>query len=160
MQYQLGHALGHRRGIAIGSIKVNSLLLHIDEVRRLNKDKGFHILAINETKLDDTTADDLLGVERYDLHTEDRERHGGGVTVYVRSSIKHHRRTDIPERALEFVGIEAEPMKAGPLLVVAWYRPPSDPVDSFKKLERNLKFLIKKTRKLLFLETQIVIFQY
>ena len=98
---------------AIGSIKVNSLLLNIDEVRRLIKNKGFHILAINETKLDDTIADDLLGIEGCDLHRKDRDRKGGGVTVYVRSSIKHHRRTDIPKRALEFVGIEAEPMKAG-----------------------------------------------
>ena len=82
--------------MAIGSINVNSLLVHIDEVRQLIKDKGLHILAINETKLDETIADSLLGVEGYALHREDRKRHGGGVAVYVRNSIKYHRRTDIP----------------------------------------------------------------
>ena len=72
--------------MAIGSINVNSLLLHIDEVRQLIKDKAFHILAINETKLDETIADSLLGVKGYALHREDRNRHGGGVAVYVRNS--------------------------------------------------------------------------
>ena len=30
-------------------------------------------------------------------------------------------------------------MKDRPFLIVAWYRPPSDPPDSFKKLQGNLK---------------------
>ena len=51
--------------MVIGSINVNSLLLHIDEVRELITDKGFHILSINETKLDSTIADNLLGVMPY-----------------------------------------------------------------------------------------------
>ena len=137
--------------MAIGSINVNSLLLHIDEVRQLIKDKGFHILAINETKLDETIADSLLGVEGYALHREDRNRHGGGVAVYVRNSIKHHRRTDIPEGTLEFVGIEVELIKARPFLVAAWYRPPSDSVDSFTKLERNLEFFDRENKEIIFL---------
>ena len=69
--------------MVIGSINVNSLLLHIDEVRELIKDKGFHILAINETKLDRTITDSLLGVDGYALHRRDRDRYGGGVAVYL-----------------------------------------------------------------------------
>ena len=46
--------LGHRKGLVIGSLNINSLLLHIDEVRCFIKEKVFHILALNETKLDDT----------------------------------------------------------------------------------------------------------
>ena len=75
----------------IGSINVNSLLLHIDEVRELLKENGFQILAINETKLDSTIADNLLGIYWYALHRWDRDRHVGGVAVYVRDSLKHHR---------------------------------------------------------------------
>ena len=54
--------------MVIGSFNVNSLLLHIDEVRELIKGKGFHILAVNETKFDSTIADSLLGVDGYALH--------------------------------------------------------------------------------------------
>ena len=77
--------------MVIGSININSLLLHIDEVRDLVKDKGFHMLAINETKVDSTIADNLLSVDGYALHRRDRDRHGGGVTVYARDSLKRHR---------------------------------------------------------------------
>ena len=59
------------------------------------------MLAINETKLDDTIADGFC-IEGYDLHRNDGDGHGGGAAVYVRSSIKHYRRISIPERAPEF----------------------------------------------------------
>ena len=88
--------------MVIGSINVNSLLLHSDEVRELIKDKGFHILAINEKKLDSTIADNLLAIDGYALHMRDRDRHEE-VAVYVRDSLKHHRRIDIPEGGLEFL---------------------------------------------------------
>ena len=71
-------------------------------------------------------------------------------------TLKHHRRTDIPERSLEFVGIEVELIKARPFLVAAWYRPPSDPVDSFTKLERNIEFFDREIKKSFSLVIQIV----
>ena len=49
--------LGHRKGMAIASLNVNSLLLHIDEIRMLVKELGIHILALNETKLDKSIGD-------------------------------------------------------------------------------------------------------
>ena len=51
--------LGHSKGLAIGSLNINSLLPHIDEVRCFIKENGFHTLALNETKLDNTIADNL-----------------------------------------------------------------------------------------------------
>ena len=135
----------------IGSINFNSLLLHIDEVRELIKEKGFHILAINETKLNSTIVDNLLGVDGYALHRRDRDRHGCGVAVYVRESLKHKRRRDIPEGGLEFIGIEVEPTKAQSFLIAAWYRPPSDPIESFTKLEGNLEFFDRENKEIIFL---------
>ena len=43
------------------------------------------MLAINETNLDETIADSLLGVEGYDLHWKDKDRHGDDVAVYIRN---------------------------------------------------------------------------
>ena len=63
---------------------------------------------------------------------------GDEVATYAHNSIKYHRRTCIPEEAPEFFGIEAEPMRARPVLIVAWYKCPSNPVDSFEKHERKL----------------------
>ena len=132
---------GNRKGLVIGSLNINSLLLHIDEVRCFIKVKGFHIVALNETKVDDTIADKLLEIEGYTLCREDRNRYGDRVAVHVAESLKHHRRNDPPERGLEIICLEIEPTGARPFYVVAWYRPPSDPVQTFTKLERNLEFL-------------------
>ena len=142
---------GHRQVMVIGSINVNSLLLHISEVRELIKDKGFHILAVNETKLDSTIADSLLGVDGYAMHKQDRDRHGGGVAVYVRDSLKHHRRRDIPEEGLEFISIEVKPTNALPFLVAAWYRTPSDPIESFTKLEGIFEFFDHENKETILL---------
>ena len=38
--------------MVVASFNVNSLMLHIDEIRLLIKELGIHILAINETKID------------------------------------------------------------------------------------------------------------
>ena len=40
--------LGHRKGMTIAFLNVNSLLLHIDEIRMLVNELGIHILALQE----------------------------------------------------------------------------------------------------------------
>ena len=85
------------------------------------------------------------------LHREDRNRNGGGVAVNVRKSLKHNRRTDIPDKSLEFIFIEIEPIKARPFLIFAWYRPPSARIESFKKLEGNLEFFDRENKEMIIL---------
>ena len=41
---------------------------------------------MNETKLDIEITNNLLEIEGYTLHREDRNRNGGGVAVYVCNS--------------------------------------------------------------------------
>ena len=55
--------LGFRKGIVIASLNINSLPAHKDEVETLFKDQGIHILALNETKIDDNYASDLLQID-------------------------------------------------------------------------------------------------
>ena len=79
--------LGCRKGLAVASLNVNSLLLHIDEIKKFMKEKSIHVLALNETKLDDNVASGLLRIDGYALYREDRTRNGGGVAVYISDSI-------------------------------------------------------------------------
>ena len=44
--------IGYKKGMAVGSLNVNSLRSHLDEVQLLINNLGIHILALNETKLD------------------------------------------------------------------------------------------------------------
>ena len=148
--------------MTIASLKVNSLLLHIDEIRMLVNELGIHILALNETKLDKSIDDSLVGIEGYTLKKCHRDRHGGGVAIYIKDTLLDNFtvREDLPKSNLELVCIEIKPVRAAPFFVMAWYRPPNVS-DGFDYMEECLQFLvynvykkknvlIGKTRKLFF----------
>ncbi len=51
------------------------------------------ILILNETRLDDTIqcsiSDSEISIDKYAIVRRDRSRQGGGVAMYIRSSIGH-----------------------------------------------------------------------
>ena len=133
--------------MAIASLNINGLCSHLDEVHLLIRDFGIQILALNETKLDPDYPKELTSVTGYQKERLDRTCNGGGVSIYVRESIKYTRRLDIPSDDLELICIEVDPPTSKPFLVLAWYQPPSAPVASFNKLEKALSFWIKRVKK-------------
>ena len=108
--------------MTIASLNVNSLLLHIDEIRMFVNELGIHILVLNETKLDKSIDDSLVGIEGYTLKRCDRDRHGGGVAIYIKDTLldKFTVREDLPKSNLELVCIEIKPVRAAPFFVMAW----------------------------------------
>ena len=57
----------------------------------------------------------------------------------------------MPSDGLEILCVEISPPKSKPFLIVAWYRPPSDLVDSFNKLEKALGYLDKEGKEIILL---------
>ena len=49
--------------------------------------ESVHILAINETRLDDTIHNNEMCIHGYVLERNDRNRNGGGVALYIRNTI-------------------------------------------------------------------------
>ena len=127
--------IGYKKGMAIASLNVNGLRSHLDEVRLLIRNLGLHTLAFNETKLASNFSKELTSVAGYQQERLDRNSNGDGVSIYIRDSMKYKPRSDVPKDDLELICIEMEPPKSKPFLIVVWYRPPSDPVGSFNKLE-------------------------
>ena len=126
----------------ISSINVNGLLKNINELKLLVDEEDLNILAINETKLDNETSNEIISIDNFDLRRKDRNRHGGGVTIYIRDDIKYLQRYDLPNHTLELICIEIRPFYSGPFNIVAWHRPPSDPIDTLlNQLENILGFL-------------------
>ena len=107
-------------------------------------------MAFNETKLDKKMPKNLLDIKTYKFEREDRNRHCGGVAVYIRDSIKYIRCADVPINDLELFCMEVQPVKAFPFLVTAWYRPPSEPVASFEKFEQALQYLENEDKEISF----------
>ena len=134
-----------------GQKNINGLRSHLDELKLMINDLGIHILALNETKLDPGYPKELTDVSGFQQERLDRTCHGGGVSIYIRDSIKYKLRSDVPTDDLEMICIEVEPPKSKSFLVLAWYRPPSDPVGTFDKLEKVLSFLDKEGKEIILL---------
>ena len=114
---------------------------------------GIHILALNETKLDKSIDDSLVGIEGYTIKRCDRDRHGGGVAIYIKDTMldKSTMREDLPKSNLELVCIEIKPFRAAPFFVMAWYRPPNVSVDAFDQMEVCLQFLDREDKETILL---------
>ncbi len=71
---------------------------HLDELKLFMKEISFDILCINETRLDNTINDNIIKIPGYDIIRRDRDRNGGGVAIYIRSTINYKNHVEfIPE---------------------------------------------------------------
>ena len=60
------------------------------------------------------------------IYMHDRNSSGGGVVVYVKNTLAHHKREDIKEPNLEIIGTELVPKYARSYIVICWYCPPTE----------------------------------
>ena len=129
--------LPSKGGFKLASLNINSLLAHIEELRVLLADLSIDVLAINETKLDSTVNDNEVYIPGYEIIRRDRYlkgRSGGGVCLYVPSTINYSIRSDLSTE-LETVTIEIRKPRSKPFVVSTWYRPPNSLVDIFRFFE-------------------------
>lgn len=77
-----------RKGLKICHVNAQSLNNKIDEFRFTFEKSGIDVICVSETWLRESTHDALIGLNGYTTYRADRSRHGGGVAIFVRSSIK------------------------------------------------------------------------
>ena len=82
-------------------------------------DMGIDISALNETKLDSSYDHDFTEIAGYSQKRLDRSCFGGGVSIYVRETIRFLIRNDIPSENLEMLCVEVQPPKCQPFLLFA-----------------------------------------
>ena len=57
----------------------------------------FDIICLNETFCDGSIADNEISLPSYAVVRKDRNRHGGGVAMYIRNSLTFIRREDLEQ---------------------------------------------------------------
>ena len=125
---------------------------------------GFHVLALNETNVDNDVPDQIIDIDGYKNERKDRTSRGVGIAIYLRNYLNCIVRRDIVDFGLEIICVEIKPLKCRPFIIVAWYRPPSDPVISFDLLEKVLSSLDREEKEFILIdsflsEVLIVIFR-
>ena len=81
------------------------------------------VICISETWLDDTIDDSDVIIPGYQLFRRDRNRHGGGVAIYIKDVLPVKEISELKIEGIEIVGIEIK-FQTKNFIVACCYRPP------------------------------------
>ena len=93
----------------IGHLNINSIRYKFDAIQCLIQGGLLDIFALSESKLDESLPLVQFKVNDFSLHRKDRNKHGGGILLYMRSDIPRRCRYDLePETShgIEIMVIE------------------------------------------------------
>lgn len=117
----MGHSISVRSRIFLLYFNARSLLPKVDYLCTVATVHSPHWICIIETWLNGDILDNELCMEGYDIIRLDRNRHGGGVSIYVSSTFSHNvLYSGSPELEL-IVSI----CTTVPIIIALFYRPPS-----------------------------------
>ena len=140
-------------GFTIGQLNIASLIKHIEELTIFINKTSFDVLCINETRLDQTIKNSEVEIHGYDLVRHDRNRHGGGVAIYIREYtiyylyipytiyifilyiIPYSERKSLILDNIEAICLEIKKPNTKPILISTWYRPPNSNTKWLDKFE-------------------------
>ena len=123
------------RGFKIASLNIASLPAHIDELRLFMADKNLDVLAINETRLSDSIDNSCIHIQGYDIVRRDRNRNGGGVCLYIRSSINFKTRSSLMSDIYEAIVVEIFKPNSQPFVLLLFIGPREPKTNSFAILK-------------------------
>ena len=132
-------------------LNIVSLPKKIDEINCSMANKFIDLTAFNETRLDANITDNMIKIDGYDVVRKDRSRNGGGVCIYLRSSINYKVRNDLVPTKLEVVCIEITKPHSKPFLVTTVYRPPSASSEFFDHFEKLIKAIDHENKEVFIL---------
>ena len=73
------------KGVKYAHINLCGLMNKLDQIIRiLLRNQNFDVLAISESKLDNSIEDSEIRIKGYRTFRKDRNRHGGGVIMYIK----------------------------------------------------------------------------
>ena len=105
---------------------------------------------------DPNITDSMIHLDGYDVIRKDRSRNGGGVCIYLRSSINYNVRLDLIPSELEAVRVEIIKPHSRLFLVATVYRPPNASSEFFDHLENLIKAIVDENKEMHILGDLIV----
>jgi exonuclease III len=117
--------------ICLAHWNINGVRGKLDDINILINELDPDILAITETKIDDSVPNKLIGIENTKIERRDRSSRGGGVLVYYKHNVTVQRYDDIEQNEIEAIVIRANISSAPTIGIIAVYRPPKQDVESF-----------------------------
>jgi len=116
------HQVQKLKGLKILSLNINSLSAKIDELRLMAYETKFDIIALMETKINDTFWSSKLAITGYDFHRRDMSRNGGGIALYINSQLPYTMLDPTLPTSSETLWIKLSFPCTRPILLGAVYR--------------------------------------
>ena len=136
------------RGFKMALLNIASLPKHVEELRISKLFSNLDLFALNETRLDNTISDGLVNISGYDIVRKDRSRRGGGVCIYLRTSINYKIRNDLVPEGIEAVCLEICKPNSKSFIVASVYRPPDSTSEFFVDFEKMIKSIDDENKEL------------
>lgn len=97
----------------------------LDELKQLASDNEINIVALNETHLD---AHKTLKAPGYKIYRNDRNKHGGGVALFIKNDIEHYLYKTPKINNVESLSVMIK-MNNLEILIISIYIPPKIPIN-------------------------------
>ena len=114
----------HPKDLFVAYLNINSYRHKVVDMRDNLKETPVDILGIAETKLDDSFPNAQFSIDGYRTFRKDRNQHGGGLFVYVRSDIPCRQIKTLEWTNIESIVLELHVNKTK-YLIVTTYKPPN-----------------------------------
>ena len=131
------HPKRHNEALKVLTVNVNHILAKRVELLHFLVDNSIDIMIACETKIDENICDAELGLENFDIYRKDRNIHGGGVLVAVKKQLKS-RKLEITGTECELVCVKLMVENTRPVVICAFYRPPSSTLEVMENLKDAL----------------------
>ena len=117
------------KGFKFAHLNVVSLVKNFEEIKLFSDiNNEVDVLALNETRLDETIFDSEISIPMYHLIRKDRNRHGVGVAIYLKNTLNIQTIEHESLCHLEAICIKLCLKGTKPILFVNWYRPPNSKI--------------------------------
>ena len=133
-------------------LNIRSLMNKVDDLQQYfaEIEHNFSVIGISETWLDNNT-ESFVQLPNYPfINTNRATKTGGGVGMFISSSINYSVRTDFnvfKEDILEGIFIEASKEGKDKIIIGTIYKPPSNNYDDFETLLNSILQQIDKEKK-------------
>ena len=110
-----------------GHLNINSLRNKFFEVYEILSKELLDVFGLSETKLDPSFMSAQYSIPDYSMHRADRDAHGGGILLYVKSTLPHRLRRDLNcemNSGVELLVIEIKLCKQK-MFIILVYKPPN-----------------------------------
>ena len=141
----------HKTGFKTMALNIFSLMPHLDELRIFVSEQRPHIICITETNIDSTIDNSHIEIDDYVVVRNDRNRHGGGVAMYMHKTVNDKLREDLANSEIESISIQVKVGNYKPFIVTSVYRPPGKPVEYFNELDKLLNSIDAEDKETIYL---------